>query len=42
MNNDSKPVEICNECGRSIAWGSGLFIDRVIDFDDNEYMIFSE
>ena len=27
-------VEICNECGRSVKWGSGLFINRVVDLDD--------
>jgi ribosomal protein L34E len=26
--------EICNECGRNVGWRSGLFVDRVIDFDD--------
>ena len=27
-------VEICNECGRSVNWGSSLFVDRVPDCDD--------
>ena len=26
--------EICNECGRSVAKGDGLFINRVPDFND--------
>ncbi|PIP18065.1 MAG: hypothetical protein COX43_00805 [Parcubacteria group bacterium CG23_combo_of_CG06-09_8_20_14_all_35_9] len=30
----AKKIEICNECGRIVCWGSGLFINRVIDFDD--------
>lgn len=29
-----RTVEICNECGRSVARGSGLFINRVLDLDD--------
>jgi uncharacterized protein YlaI len=28
--------EICNECGRSVAFGSGLFVNRVPSFDDEE------
>jgi len=27
-------TEICNECGRDVSPGSGLFINRIIDFDD--------
>ena len=27
-------MEICNECGRGVHWGSGLFVDRVPDCDD--------
>lgn len=27
-------IEICNECGRSVNFGSNLFIDRVPDLDD--------
>lgn len=30
-------VEQCNECGRSVKFGSGLFINRVLDFNDCEY-----
>ena len=29
-----RSVEICNECGRNVSWGSGLFVNRVIDFDN--------
>ncbi len=31
-----KTIEICNECGRSIKFGSGLFINRVVDLNDFE------
>lgn len=27
-------AEICSECGRSVSFGSGLFVNRIIDFDD--------
>lgn len=27
-------TEICNECGRSVKAGSGLFINRISDFND--------
>lgn len=26
--------EICNECGRSVNLGTGLFVNRVIDFNE--------
>lgn len=29
--------EICNECGRDVSEGSGLFAGRIIDFNDREY-----
>ena len=29
-------VEICNECGRSVAWGSGCYVNRVPDLNDIE------
>ena len=32
----SRDVEICNECGRSVALGSGLFVNRVPDLNDFE------
>lgn len=30
----NRPNEICNECGKSVAWGSGLFVNRVPDLND--------
>ena len=36
MTNGTHNIEICNECGRSVKMGSGLFVDRVIDLDDYE------
>lgn len=29
-------TEICNECGRSVKSGTGLFVNRVVDFNDFE------
>lgn len=29
-------TEICNECGKSIKFGTGLFVNRVIDFNSEE------
>jgi len=26
--------EICNECGKSVKFGTGLFVNRVPDFND--------
>ena len=31
--------EICNECGTSVKWGSGLFVNRVVDFNNTKYRI---
>jgi hypothetical protein len=31
--------EICNECGKSVKWGSGNFVNRVIDLNDIETRI---
>lgn len=28
--------EICNECGKSVKFGTGLFVNRVIDFNSEE------
>jgi len=36
VENNFENVEICNECGRSVKPGSGLFVNRVIDLDDCE------
>jgi len=29
-------ADICNECGRSVAPGSGLFVDRIPDLNTVE------
>jgi hypothetical protein len=29
-------TEICNECGKSVKWGSGRFVNRVGDGNDIE------
>jgi len=29
-----KNREICNECGRDVSWGSGLYINRVVDLNN--------
>jgi hypothetical protein len=29
-------AEICNQCGRSVAWGNGWFVNRVPDLDTLE------
>lgn len=29
-------IEICNECGRSVKFSSGLFINRVVDLGEFE------
>jgi hypothetical protein len=31
--------EICNECGRSVSVGTGLYVNRVIDFNTYEERI---
>jgi DNA modification methylase len=31
-----RAVEVCNHCGRSVSFGSGLFVNRVPDFNDIE------
>jgi hypothetical protein len=28
--------EICNECGKSVKFSSGLYVNRVIDFNNYE------
>jgi len=33
-NQSKSNVEICNECGRDVSFGSGLFINRIVDLDD--------
>ena len=29
--------EICNECGKSVKFGSGKYVNRVPDLNDAEY-----
>jgi hypothetical protein len=36
MRIEKEFIEICNHCGRSVAYGSGLFINRIPDFNDIE------
>jgi uncharacterized protein YlaI len=31
--------EICNECGRSVKFGTGLYVNRVMDFNEFEERI---
>jgi uncharacterized protein YlaI len=33
---DEIKIEICNECGRSVKISSGLFVNRVVDFNEYE------
>ena len=30
-------LEKCNECGRSVKFGSGFFVGRIIDLNDYGY-----
>ena len=42
IEQEARPSQIgetCNECGRSVAWGSGDFVNRVIDLNDVETRI---
>lgn len=32
-------TEICNECGRSVQFGSNLFVNRILDLNDLEEKI---
>ena len=27
-------IEICNHCGKDVSFGSGSFVNRVLDFND--------
>ena len=43
MPHDSvKPVEICNHCGKSVALGSGNFVNRIPDFNELEVRKFNQ
>ena len=33
MKRRTQKIEICNECGGSVNWNSGLFINRILDLD---------
>ncbi len=33
---ENSNLEICNECGTSVALGTGLYVDRVVDLNDEE------
>lgn len=32
-------IEICNECGKNVAVGTGLFVNRVIDLNDKNMRV---
>lgn len=32
-------IEICNECGEAVTFGTGLFVNRVMDFNSKEERI---
>ena len=32
----SDDARFCNECGRSVVWGSNLYVDRVPDLNSVE------
>jgi hypothetical protein len=34
LKNEEILIEACNHCGRDVSWGSGLFVNRVPDFND--------
>ena len=36
MRRNMKNTEVCNECGRIVNLGSGLFVNRVLDMDDRK------
>ncbi|MDO9547518.1 MAG: hypothetical protein Q7J65_00955 [Candidatus Marinimicrobia bacterium] len=31
---DNTIIEICNECGKSVRFGTGLYVNRVVDLND--------
>lgn len=43
MNSDIQvekiEIQICNHCGRDVSLGSGLFVNRIPDFNDIEIRI---
>lgn len=32
-------IQICNHCGRDVSWGSGLFVNRILDLNNVEIRI---
>ena len=34
MSITEKQTEICNQCARKVSLGSGLFVNRISDFND--------
>lgn len=34
MKTFKKNQEICNECGKSVKFGNGLFVNRIPDLND--------
>jgi len=36
-NQRIKTIEICNECGKSVKQGSGLYVNRISDLNDKKY-----
>ena len=39
---NKSPVQVCNHCGDSVSFGSGKFINRVLDFNDIETRILNK
>jgi hypothetical protein len=41
LGSKSKPkrIEICNECGKDVSQGSGLFTNRITDLNNKKYRI---
>ncbi len=35
-----KSVEVCNHCAKSVAMGSGKYVNRIPDFNDIETRIY--
>lgn len=33
-NLNSSKIEICNECGRNVKMGTGFFVNRVVNLDN--------
>lgn len=35
--NNKQSIEICNECGKSVKFGTGLFVNRIADLNGEKY-----